>query len=929
MESYNALQQDPKDVTVFLLQQLVLQTHSFVISDGFINSTISRPSIVKPFTPSLAAQRLNVLWFASLTLSLISASFSIVVKQWLREFLAMDLKHSSPRGRLRVRHFRIPGLSRYMVLEIASSIPLLLQLSLLLFFIGLCYFTAGVHESIGNTTLPLVASWAFLFVATCTIPAIDPQCPYKVPILKPVMKLVLEAIYGGKKKNSSTQSAAHDISSDGLRADDKGRTCRAVERAGTNPPEPTSSDHDKFIHPDVSYTSGNKGRVAYDEDAIASDSSNDVEILVEALKIDAIASNDQLLKDITEEALLQASIQPQDLCRLPFKVLDYRIDKFAMARVERTILDMKNVSHQTYDTIMHLFALIVREGIDAIKGVHVETTKDESNLPPWLEKSICVLLSHSQFSNSAIVDRVLHHSLAQCHDGVAKLICSRLTAKDSSSLALVLRKLNGGLGMTSDVGMLTKAIKAILDAFANITPFVALDSDVHSGPTSTKDSQRACDPVFFNIRSPTCPEDCRSIVENLLIPKMRRYREDGLDFQTVCHIDIILLDEALLTGEIWNILDGANLSLAELSRFLLAFVAHRAGSDVSVIRDWILDFKGELRNDRHFSTLLKLASRIVQKGIGRASILDTGTVSSRASDSDASWLSSPPTYAGADGGLQLVLCFLLFNHEENFVYPAEVTFALQSYVVAAEQYSWIRNPAELIKSRITLESDSDDTLREFSGMMKRLEDGFAALRETEVVFAFIRTLFEHVHPVPSLDGGPSGLQVIKLTLSKGTTISIPDRYREIVLNLIISRIETKHRDASRGDDATRQLLFEGLSQLVNNFKLSGNFRSCREPLSLASRFQLPEDFDSVGGAPPAQIVLLVKGILASRSPARTFKDAQTIYAIALDDTYQKMRGRAQKLLIEAVRGAANNEGQYIRDTSRPWLSLIYLGCTVL
>ena len=135
------------------VRQLVAQTSSYQSQGDVFNST-APPLLLQPFQASVLDIKVNVLWFASLLCSLITASFGILVKQWLREFLAAE--NPSPLARLRVRHLRYPQLSWWKVFEIAAVLPLLLQLSLALFFAGLCYFTASVHSSVKCTTLPLV-----------------------------------------------------------------------------------------------------------------------------------------------------------------------------------------------------------------------------------------------------------------------------------------------------------------------------------------------------------------------------------------------------------------------------------------------------------------------------------------------------------------------------------------------------------------------------------------------------------------------------------------------------------------------------------------------------------------------------------------------------------------------------------------------------
>ncbi|KAI0738747.1 hypothetical protein BC629DRAFT_1300105, partial [Irpex lacteus] len=189
VESYQKLL---PDVTSMMLathvQSLaVLQQLSLQMANTSYHPTVAIASTnAIPFQPSTAAIRINVLWFASLMFSLITASFGILVKQWLREYMAVD--SSSPQARLRLRNYRYLALQQWQVFEIAAALPLLQQLALALFFVGLCYFTANVHDSIGNTTLPLAVGWAFCFLLVTILPVLFPRCPYKTTLLKTIFK---------------------------------------------------------------------------------------------------------------------------------------------------------------------------------------------------------------------------------------------------------------------------------------------------------------------------------------------------------------------------------------------------------------------------------------------------------------------------------------------------------------------------------------------------------------------------------------------------------------------------------------------------------------------------------------------------------------------------------------------------------------------
>ncbi|KAI0084680.1 hypothetical protein BDY19DRAFT_898097, partial [Irpex rosettiformis] len=178
--SYPQLQEDTAGETLQVLRLIAVQTATYsVIGGQLVNSTAAAPSASPPFQPSAAAIRINALWFASLVISLAVASISIFVKQWLRAY--MSFASASPQGQLRIRHFRRSGIEAWRVFEIASMLPLLLQISLALFFVGLCIFTFDVHPVIGKTTLPLVCAWAFLLLVTIMSPIFSSRCPYKTP----------------------------------------------------------------------------------------------------------------------------------------------------------------------------------------------------------------------------------------------------------------------------------------------------------------------------------------------------------------------------------------------------------------------------------------------------------------------------------------------------------------------------------------------------------------------------------------------------------------------------------------------------------------------------------------------------------------------------------------------------------------------------
>ncbi|KAK7693017.1 hypothetical protein QCA50_002582 [Cerrena zonata] len=181
IESYRTLQQQPEDTTNQILLRLSTQLDSFSVSGNFVNSTI--PSFTpSPFIPARFAVLINTLWLLSLVVALITASLGILVKQWLHELMARDTQ--DPRQQVKLRFFREIGVQRWQVFEIAAALPLLLQLALLLFFIGLSAFLHDLNPVVTWVVTGVMIVWLAFFLFTTFSPAFSSQCPYKTPMLK-------------------------------------------------------------------------------------------------------------------------------------------------------------------------------------------------------------------------------------------------------------------------------------------------------------------------------------------------------------------------------------------------------------------------------------------------------------------------------------------------------------------------------------------------------------------------------------------------------------------------------------------------------------------------------------------------------------------------------------------------------------------------
>ncbi|KDR79392.1 hypothetical protein GALMADRAFT_137234 [Galerina marginata CBS 339.88] len=181
IESYKWLSEDPNDVSVRLLGVLASQA---------TNSSVPSNLLLQPFTVSASDVRINAAWFLSLTLGLTTVLIGILCLQWLREYQRdAALPHKEA---VALRQMRYEGLLYWRVPDILSLLPILLQSSLILFFIGLLDLLWARHTLVAGCVTAAVGVVMLFLAATTALPALQhaftkdkhlrvKQCPYKSP----------------------------------------------------------------------------------------------------------------------------------------------------------------------------------------------------------------------------------------------------------------------------------------------------------------------------------------------------------------------------------------------------------------------------------------------------------------------------------------------------------------------------------------------------------------------------------------------------------------------------------------------------------------------------------------------------------------------------------------------------------------------------
>ncbi|THH00297.1 hypothetical protein EW026_g2221 [Hermanssonia centrifuga] len=320
-ETYQTLSEDPGDTSVAIQRHMSAQSSSYVMMNGFLNSTVpAYPSDAPSFVPPPFALSINVLWFASLTLAVVTASFGILVKQWLREYM-----------------FRVTALDDWKVFDIAAILPLLLQFSLGLFFVGLCFFSWSVHPTIGRTVTSIVSCWGSFFFFAIIAPACSARCPYKTALLKKAMRVLRRCICG-----------------------------YYITRHIYLGPVKES------------------GAAVEDEDA-AGDAKGDVQILTAA---DAILLDDDLLVTTMSDSLedIQSSIGQVEVIDFVIAALQQRLPASGLIARPIEFLDLSRLPERTRSTLVKITSQTVKRGLDL-------RSKPVNDLEEWAQDAIMILLT--------------------------------------------------------------------------------------------------------------------------------------------------------------------------------------------------------------------------------------------------------------------------------------------------------------------------------------------------------------------------------------------------------------------------------------------------------------------------------------------------------------------------------------------------------
>jgi len=105
----------------------------------------------------------NILWFLSLGFSLICALSATLVEHWARKYLQATYVKPAPQQRARLSAYLFEGIEKYKMSAIVETIPMLLHISLFLFFAGLVALLHNVNRAIQCLCLGMLVFCSALY----------------------------------------------------------------------------------------------------------------------------------------------------------------------------------------------------------------------------------------------------------------------------------------------------------------------------------------------------------------------------------------------------------------------------------------------------------------------------------------------------------------------------------------------------------------------------------------------------------------------------------------------------------------------------------------------------------------------------------------------------------------------------------------------
>ena len=156
------------------------------------NSSLE-PYVPRDFSPPVHIVVVNALFYASLGVMILAALIAMLIKSWVREF-DRDLQAMSlPEQRAKTREFRYLGMVRWKLPYMVGILPSLIQISLVLFSIGLILFLFYISIPSFSVITAIFGVGMVYYAITTGISVFVISSPFRSPLSRTLSKVYQHA----------------------------------------------------------------------------------------------------------------------------------------------------------------------------------------------------------------------------------------------------------------------------------------------------------------------------------------------------------------------------------------------------------------------------------------------------------------------------------------------------------------------------------------------------------------------------------------------------------------------------------------------------------------------------------------------------------------------------------------------------------------
>lgn len=197
IQVHSQLQPDPNEETAALLRVLIHKMDNTTFGDDV-------PTIPQWSGPPPTIVQVQVMLYASLATSLLAAFLATLGKQWLNQYTSTGMWRAMD-DYSHERQHRLSGIVAWKFVYTMESMPLMLQISLLLLGCALSLYLWKIDPTISFVTLTMTSLGVLFYIFIVVAGAVSHSCPYQTPGARTLRHIlhIVQSSFSALKKHST------------------------------------------------------------------------------------------------------------------------------------------------------------------------------------------------------------------------------------------------------------------------------------------------------------------------------------------------------------------------------------------------------------------------------------------------------------------------------------------------------------------------------------------------------------------------------------------------------------------------------------------------------------------------------------------------------------------------------------------------------